>query len=56
MSVDLFTRRAVLVAGGAVAATWVSGLLVPARAQEVAPTPSMPTPGHEEFKGYQPAR
>ena len=41
MSVDLFTRRAVLVAGGAVAATWVSGLLAPAWAQELAPTPSM---------------
>lgn len=41
MSTGLFTRRTLLAAGGAAAATLVSGLLVPARAQGLAPTPSM---------------
>lgn len=41
MSIELFTRRTLLVAGGAVAASWVSGLAVPARAQGLAATPSM---------------
>ncbi|WP_028466942.1 twin-arginine translocation pathway signal [Nisaea denitrificans] len=41
MSVDLFTRRTLLVAGGAIAATWGGGLHVPAQAQGLAPTPSM---------------
>ncbi|WP_193171816.1 peptidase associated/transthyretin-like domain-containing protein [Nisaea nitritireducens] len=41
MPTDLFTRRTLIAAGGAVAATWVSGRLVPARAQGLAATPSM---------------
>lgn len=41
MSTDRVTRRALLAAGGAVAMTGVSGLLVPAKAQGLAPTPSM---------------
>jgi len=41
MTVDLFTRRTLLVAGGAVAASWASSLPVPARAQGLAATPSM---------------
>lgn len=36
-----FTRRTLLAAGGAVAASGLSGLVVPARAQGLAPTPSM---------------
>ena len=35
------TRRTLLAAGGAAALTGVSGLLVPARAQGLAPTPTM---------------
>tara|TARA_E500000305_G_scaffold37710_1_gene28991 strand:- start:1671 stop:2159 length:489 start_codon:yes stop_codon:yes gene_type:complete len=41
MSIDLFTRRAFLAAGGALAASWGSGFLLPAHAQGLAPTPSM---------------
>lgn len=41
MPTDLLGRRSLLAAGGAVAATWVSGLLVPARAEGLAATPSM---------------
>lgn len=37
----LTTRRAILAAASAVVATGMSGLLVPARAQSIAPTPSM---------------
>ncbi len=37
----LLTRRTVLAAGAAVVSTGVSGLIVPARAQSLAPTPSM---------------
>ena len=36
-----FTRRTLLAAGGAMVATGVSGLIVPARAKGVAPTRSM---------------
>lgn len=36
-----YTRRTVLAAGGAVAAASLAGLVVPARAQGLAPTPSM---------------
>ena len=31
MSIELFTRRTLLVAGGAVAVSWVSGLAFPPR-------------------------
>jgi len=41
MSAGPFTRRTLLAAGSAMAATWASGLLVPAWAQGVPPTPSM---------------
>ncbi|MEY8837979.1 twin-arginine translocation pathway signal [Cribrihabitans sp. XS_ASV171] len=41
MTLTAPTRRALLVAAASVAATGVSGLIVPARAQGVAPTPSM---------------
>ncbi|MEP3114566.1 hypothetical protein [Nisaea sp.] len=41
MPIDLFTRRTLLAAGGAIAATWGSGLVVPASAQGLAPTQSM---------------
>jgi hypothetical protein len=41
MATDALTRRTVLAAGVAAVMTGGSGLLVPARAQGVAPTPSM---------------
>ena len=41
MTNALLNRRTLLAAGGAVIATGASGLLVPARAQGLAPTPSM---------------
>ncbi|WP_305986328.1 twin-arginine translocation pathway signal [Roseibium sp. MMSF_3544] len=41
MKTDLITRRSLLAAGGAVAVTGASGLLVPAQAQGLAPTRSM---------------
>ncbi|MGI9414904.1 MAG: twin-arginine translocation pathway signal [Hyphomicrobiales bacterium] len=41
MTTDLLTRRTLLATGAAVAATGLCGLLVPARAQGLAPTLSM---------------
>ncbi|WP_159804411.1 twin-arginine translocation pathway signal [Litoreibacter roseus] len=41
MSFVPFTRRTLLATGGAAIATGTTGLLVPARAQTLAPTPSM---------------
>lgn len=41
MTRHLLTRRTLLSAGGAVAVAGVSGLVAPARAQGLAPTPSM---------------
>lgn len=41
MTKSLLNRRSVLTAGGAVVATGLSGLLVPAEAKGLAPTPSM---------------
>jgi hypothetical protein len=41
MTTVLINRRSLLAAGGSVVATGVSGLLVPARAQGLAPTRSM---------------
>jgi hypothetical protein len=41
MTAVLLNRRSLLAAGGAVLATGLSGLLVPAGAQGVAPTPTM---------------
>ena len=42
MTTVVLNRRRLLAAGGSVVATGVSGLLLPARAQGLAPTPSMP--------------
>ncbi len=41
MTADLLTRRTLLVAGGAALVTGASGLIVPARAKGLAPTPTM---------------
>ena len=41
MSGNALTRRSMLVAGGAAALTGASGLIVPARAKGLAPTPTM---------------
>ena len=41
MTTDLLTRRTLLAAGGAVVVAGVSGLLVPASANGLAPTPTM---------------
>ena len=41
MTTVILSRRNLLTAGGAVLATGVSGLLLPARAQGLAPTVSM---------------
>ena len=41
MTTNLFTRRNLLAAGGAVAAAGLSGLIVPASAQGLSPTRSM---------------
>jgi len=41
MPAEPFTRRTLIAAGGAVLASAVSGLLVPASARSLAPTPSM---------------
>jgi hypothetical protein len=46
-----FNRRSLLAAGGAVLATGVSGLLLPARAQGVAATPSMQGGSNNYMKG-----
>ncbi|PVB59565.1 twin-arginine translocation pathway signal [Labrenzia sp. 011] len=41
MTTDLLTRRRLLATGGAAVVTAASGLVVPARAEGLAPTPSM---------------
>lgn len=41
MTTVLLSRRSLLAAGGTILATGVSGLLMPVRAQGLAPTPSM---------------
>lgn len=41
MTNSLFTRRTLIAAGGAALATGASGLIVPARSKDLAPTPSM---------------
>ncbi len=41
MTIAALNRRSLLAAGGSIVATGVSGLLLPARAQGLAPTPSM---------------
>ncbi len=42
MPISLMTRRGLLAAGGSVLATGLTGLPLPARAKELAPTRSMP--------------
>jgi protocatechuate 3,4-dioxygenase beta subunit len=51
MSNVLFNRRGLLVAGGAVVASGVSGLIVPARAQGIAPTRTMSGGANNYRKG-----
>jgi protocatechuate 3,4-dioxygenase beta subunit len=46
-----FNRRNLLAAGGTVLATGISGLLLPARAQGLAPTPSMSGGSNNYLKG-----
>ena len=51
MTIAVLNRRNLLAAGGAVLATGVSGLLLPASAQGLAPTPSMPGGANNYRKG-----
>ena len=51
MTTVVLNRRNLLAAGGAVLATGVSGLLLPARAEGLAPTPSMPGGANNYHKG-----
>jgi hypothetical protein len=51
MTTVVFNRRNLIVAGGCVVATGVSGLLVPADAQGLAPTPSMSGGSNNYRKG-----
>lgn len=46
-----FNRRNLLIAGGAVLATGISGLVLPATAQSLAPTQSMSGGSNNYFKG-----
>jgi len=47
----LFNRRKLLAAGGSMFAAGASGLLLPARAEGLAPTPSMPGGANNYLKG-----
>src|SRR4029077_17800976 len=51
MTTVVFNRRNLLAAGGSVLATGISGLLLPARAQGLAPTPSMSGGSNNYQKG-----
>ena len=51
MAIVVLNRRNLLAAGGAVLATGVSGLVLPACAQGVAPTASMPGGANNYLKG-----
>ena len=51
MTTVVLNRRNLLAAGGSVLATGVSGLLLPARAQGLAPTPSMSGGANNYRKG-----
>ncbi|MEL7256391.1 MAG: twin-arginine translocation pathway signal [Pseudomonadota bacterium] len=51
MSKSLLTRRHVLAGGGAVVVTGASGLMVPAHAQGIAPTPTMPGGANNYYPG-----
>jgi hypothetical protein len=51
MTAIVFNRRNLLAAGGSILATGASGLLLPARAQGLAPTPSMSGGANNYRKG-----
>jgi len=51
MTTLVFNRRTLLAAGGTVLATGMSGLLLPARAAGLAPTPSMSGGSNNYLKG-----
>jgi len=51
MTTVVLNRRILVAAGGAILVTGVSGLLLPARAQGLAPTPSMPGGSNNYRKG-----
>ena len=51
MTAIVFNRRNLLAAGGSVLATGISGLVLPARAQGLAPTPSMSGGSNNYMKG-----
>jgi hypothetical protein len=51
MNTFVLNRRNLLAAGGVVLASGVSGLLLPARAEGLAPTPSMPGGANNYQKG-----
>ena len=51
MTIAILNRRALLVTGGAVLASGVTGLLLPARADGLAPTPSMSGGSNNYIKG-----
>ena len=51
MTIVVLNRRNLIAAGGSVLATGVSGLLLPARAQGIAPTPSMSGGSNNYRKG-----
>jgi hypothetical protein len=51
MTILVLNRRNLIAAGGSALATGFSGLLLPARAEGVAPTPSMPGGSNNYFKG-----
>jgi hypothetical protein len=51
MTIVVLNRRNLIAAGGSALATGFSGLLLPARAEGVAPTPSMSGGSNNYFKG-----
>jgi hypothetical protein len=51
MTSIVFNRRNLLAAGGSFVATGISGLMLPARAEGVAPTPSMSGGSNNYLKG-----
>ena len=51
MTTVILSRRNLLAAGGAILATGASGLLLPARAEVLAPTPSMSGGANNYLKG-----
>jgi hypothetical protein len=51
MTIIVLNRRNLIAAGGSALATGFAGLLLPASAEGVAPTPSMPGGSNNYFKG-----